>query len=326
VTPMPLESTFPASSRNHKMLELPERGFPPSVNKHNGNLHWFCDWIEGSLLFTGTERASRTDLWDRFSEKGLYVEQALFDQWLDNAWSEFERRADLLGAVCPYRIESRAISRAHKWDRRPDYSFCLVASLLHAAPSWRPKDRVAKSHLARKQGALFERLSAWALHALGWTTLLTAWSDREQQKLPSVVTSVAAHLSEPEHTGWHRNVDPKANEAGLDLVLSTPFKDRRWGAPVFLTQCASGDDWDVKLHTPVLDVWTKLVDFASPPRKAFALPVSLDETQLRQTTVKVAGPVFDRYRLVSSSSLEEQLEKDLVKFVRPLLRTLPKEA
>jgi hypothetical protein len=126
------------------------------------------------------------------------------------------------------------------------------------------------------------------------------------------------------------NVSPKANEAGLDILFFRPFTDDRCGFPIYLTQCATGEDWDTKLHTPVLAVWQKLVDFAAPPQKAFALPHSLSAEELRRVTVKVQGIVFDRYRLHDTSRphnwCSKELTGDLKAFLNPLIVNLPGDA
>lgn len=51
------------------MLRLPEAGISASKKTHNSDLQLFCDWVEGSLLFTGTARLSRSAIVDVLCEE-----------------------------------------------------------------------------------------------------------------------------------------------------------------------------------------------------------------------------------------------------------------
>lgn len=310
------------------MLPLPETGVCASRHTHNCKLQLFCDWLEGSLLFKNETRLSRTDIVDVLCEEEIYDDQAFASEWLDNVWSELERRRCLLDGVAPFDVAPRVITRKRTWDQVPAYAFCVLAPLLQSSATWRPaytKARLAK-HYAQ-QGLLFERISDEALQGAGWRTYRTGWASTRAKRLPAVVADVAQQVGEPEYANWTTNVSPNANEAGLDVVFFRTFNDGRCGFPIYLAQCAAGDDWDTKLHTPILAVWQKLIDFAAPPHKAFALPHSLGAEDLRRVTVKVEGMVFDRYRLHDASRplnwCSKGLAKDLRVFLKPLITKLP---
>ena len=309
------------------MLALPETGVRASRTAHNSDLQLFCDWVEGCFLFKNEKRLSRTDIVDVLCEEEIYDDQTFANDWLDDVWRELERRQRLLGAS-PFDVAPRAITRQLTWEQVPAYAFCVLTPLLQSSVKWRPKGTKAKlaKHYAL-QGSLFERLSDESLQAAGWQTYLTGWSSATAAKLPAVVTNVALRVGEPQRMNWETNVAENANEAGLDIVLFRAFKDGRCGFPVYLAQCAAGDDWDTKLHTPVLSVWDELVDFAAPPHKAFTLPRSLGPEHLRRITVKVDGIVFDRYRLHDTSRphnwCSPGLTKDLKAFLKPLIKKLP---
>jgi hypothetical protein len=152
-------------------------------------------------------------------------------------------------------VEARAIVRTLPWERVPAYAFCVLAPLLQSSVTWRPRYKKAKLAAPyARQGLLFERISDEALRGAGWHTHLTGWSSGQSLSLPAVVTGVAGHIGESEYANWARNVSPDASEVGLDVVFFRPFKDGRCGIPIFLTQCATGADWDTNLHTPVLAV------------------------------------------------------------------------
>jgi hypothetical protein len=310
------------------MLPLPETGVQASRSTHNCDLQLFCDWIEGCLLFKNERRLSRTDLVDIVCEQEIYDDQAFANDWLDIVWRELERRRRLLDGAAPFEIEPRAIERKHTWKRAPAYAFCVLTPLLQKSAQWRPVLTKAESaaHYA-KQGALFERISEEALRGAGWRTHRTAWSSQTANRLPEVVAKIAQQVGEPEHADWARNVAKDANEAGLDLIFFRGFSDNQCGFPIYLTQCATGKDWDTKLHTPVLGVWGKLIDFAAPPQKAFALPHSLGAEDFRRITVKVQGIVLDRYRLHDAARprtwCSRELARDLKEFLSPLISHLP---
>lgn len=311
------------------MLKLPEKGIAPSKGSHNCDLHLFCDWIEGSILFKGETRISRTAILDILIETDTYSDQGFASAWLDNVWAELDRRRRLLDGASPFNVASRAVTHQLDWEQVPAYAFCLLTSLFQNATTWRPK--YSKKNLAKYfalQGELFERISEESIRGAGWKTHRTGWSSGNAAKLPAVVTDIAQKVGEPELHNWAINVARHANEAGLDVVFFREFPDGRGGFPIYLAQCAAGSDWDTKLHTPVLSVWRKLLDFAAPPYKAFAIPGSLDAEQLRRITVKVDGLVFDRYRLHDAASrtttwCSSGLVGDLKKFMKPLIAKLP---
>src|SRR5205823_3869050 len=87
---------------------------------------------------------------------------------------------------------------------------------------------------------------------------------------------------------------------GLDLLCYRPYDDGRVGVPVFLVQCASGQDWESKLDTPKLKIWAKIVDFASTPKKAFAMPFTLEDWDFTRKCNDNDGMLMDRYRLLAA--------------------------
>ena len=79
-----------------------------------------------------------------------------------------------------------------------------------------------------------------------------------------------------------------------------PFPDNRVGVPVYLMQCASGENWVHKLHEPDLNVWTKIILFAATPSKAIAIPFVLLDKEFKQRCNRVNGMLLDRYRLLAA--------------------------
>jgi hypothetical protein len=140
-----------------------------------------------------------------------------------------------------------------------------------------------------EQGDLFEALKKDSLEKLfpGWTTHRTGWTPNNPVNLADAASRVATLLGElPGNLEQWAN--RRAHEEGLDIVFFRSLDDERVGVPVFLLQCASGSNWRHKLKSPDLETWTKLVDFAAKPKKAFSMPFALSDNRefsdLRQLT------------------------------------------
>ena len=180
------------------------------------------------------------------------------------------------------------------------------------------------------QGDLFERLTKESLeHQFpDWIIHRTGWSRAKPTKVKDVVEKISEILGElpGDVKAW---LDPQAKEFGLDLLCYRPFSDCQVGIPVLMLQCASGH-WKEpgKLKTPDIDVWTKLVLFASQPKKAFATPFSFESNEFRKVVGHVNGILLDRYRLLvlgkpESEWLSDGLRGELTSWVDERLHKLP---
>ncbi len=299
------------------MLTIPTKGFGRSVTAHNVDLDVFCDWIEGNVLFI-SGGLSEPEVVDALCHNQIYDKQEMAYQMVSNGWSELRKRQKMLGDASPYVFESLRIKLRRKpWEEATAHSFCVLLSLL----KWYPKWANSFGQNYTEQGQLFEELTKEAVETLytGWTVRQTGWSRTQTKKLAAVVNIVSTWLSES--TGnVEKWTSKSANEAGLDLVCYHEIPDGRGGFPAFLFQCASGANWDEKLHTPNLKIWTRIVDFRaqSLPTKAFATPFAfLDEDFTRNCNL-VDGLLLDRYRLLSaglrrkdwiSNSLKTKIKK-----------------
>jgi len=119
------------------------------------------------------------------------------------------------------------------------------------------------------------------------------------------------------------------DEVGLDVVCLHSFDDERSGRPLLFFQCASGADWSGKLHTPVLNIWDKLIDFGNLPQKGFSLPFALLEEKFLHVLPIVQGILLDRYRLLRGASVQghswptDELNDDLIAWLEPRVDALP---
>ncbi len=306
------------------MLPLPRVGFRPSVKKHNVDRVVLCDWIEGSVAFVD-DTLSISDVVDVLCEYNIYREQSFAAELLQDAWAQMRRRGAWLGAGATFDVHNRRILRVRTWEDAPAHSFCIMLALFGLYKDW-------AAELTRdfsKQGELFERLAEECLANLGWTTRRVGWSATQATKLDKLVGQIANDLREP-LGNVERWTKKSANEAGLDLVCWKPFPDGRGGKPVYLVQCASGDNWDDKMKTPDIATWDKIIDFSNPPVRGFAMPFTLDDGDFFRKARKVAGMLLDRYRLLSPCRAAAQwptakLANELRKWLRPMVLALPND-
>lgn len=307
------------------MLDLPSRGVNRSLNKHNSDLTICCDWIEASVLF-GSGEVSGSDIVDLLNEYEVYDTQDFAWEFVDIVFAAMRERVRVLGEGYPIRVQDGTrVIRLGIWQDYVAYSFCLVLSLSKVYPEWW---RTFGPDYG-PQGELFEALTAESVTATfaGWEVHRTGWSTTKTNRLTAIVADVSSLLGEV--TGdvvrWSAR---KAKEAGLDLLCFRPFADGRVGIPVFMFQCASGGDWPTKLHAPEMRVWTKLISFASEPKKAFAMPFALEREDFTYHCNLVNGLLLDRDRLLAPGHsgrdwVSDDLSARLRHWIGPRLGTLP---
>jgi hypothetical protein len=309
------------------MLQLPRSAMRKSVEKHNVNPDILCDWIEGNILFD-LEEMSRSDVVDVLTENAIYLDQDFASEMVDIVWAEIERRLKLLGdaGYSPIQFAPKRVSRTKDWRDSPGYSLCIILSYLQLYPEWASK--FGKDFT--EQGAIFEELTKEAMIGLlpGWVIHSTGWTKDNPVTLKEVLNDVSNRLDEIQGN-VERWVDTTANELGLDLICYRPFPDRRVGKPVFLMQCASGGNWESKLKTPDLDLWGKIIDWASYPKRGFSMPFALSEVEFIRKCRAVDGLLLDRYRLLSVGHdnpnwMSEPLKQRVVAWLEPRINTLPK--
>lgn len=307
------------------MLTIPTKGIRRSINVDNVSLDTLCDWIEATILFD-EEELSKSDFIGVLLSEGIYENQDMASIRLDDAWFELERRSKLLGKSFPFKLGNKRITRIRKWQLVSPHSFCLLTSY----HKWDHNFADACDRNYILQGELFENLTKESLEHLfaDWSVLLTGWSRTTPRGLPQIVRDLASRLGEPvgKIGRWAR---PRQKDAGLDLVAYRSFDDGRVGFPVFLIQCASGKNWEEKLHTPNIAIWGRLIQFAIDPYKAFAVPYAIPSNEFDMHCCKVKGPILDRYRILSPgqnavSWVSQDLKKRLVAWIKQQEKNLPR--
>ena len=299
------------------MLSIP-KGFQPSVKKHNIDDATFLDWVETTALVV-QEELSQSEIIECLIEEQCYVVQDFAAEYVSLRWADLEDRLSWLGHYSPFSFEDRWMFRCLDWREIPAHSFCLVVSFGPRYDGW--TSQFGPDYT--KQGELFELVTKAAMEVRfeGWQFLHTGWRRDNASKLPDVVNILTSHINERTRS-VNDYASLQANEAGIDLVWHLPFADSRGGTPVYLAQCASGKNWVNKVSEPNLEEWKKFVDFAAVPNKAFSLPFSLSERELRRQSTRAQGLLLDRYRLLALSVPENEwvsasLRHDLVTWLEP---------
>jgi hypothetical protein len=297
-----------------------------SADQHNIDFLALCDWLEGGVLFD-EENLPAADVVDILIESEIYSRQELAWEIVTSAWAELSRRQKWVGQNAPIKVSKNRLERLCGWQDVPAYGFCLALSFAGWYPGWA---REFGSDY-NEQGELFERLVKEAMEHLfpQWVVHQTGWTRTHPSKLAEIVKDVANQLGEAQgDIDYWANSD--AHDEGLDLLCYRPFDDGRVGVPTFLMQCASGNNWERKLHTPDIELWSRIVLFAAQPKRAFAMPHALSDKEFRNKCVHVQGLLLDRYRLLSTSRIEanwvsDDLETAIRSWLKPRIEKLPRD-
>ena len=307
------------------MLAVPTSGFSRSVETNNVSLDVLADWLEANVLFGDEDQLSDASLIDVLCEGQICKKQSMAAEIIGNGWTELRRRQKCIGRAWPIAITSGRITRMRSWEDVPAHSFCVLLALAKWYRHW--ANGFGNDYT--EQGELFEALTRKSLetHFRGWLVHSTGWAQTHARRLGDIVKKVSSLLGESEGPleKWTR---PSAKDAGLDLVLYRPFNDARVGIPVYLFQCASGGDWEGKLHTPRLEIWTRIIDFAAKPKKAFATPFSFLDSEFVRNCLLVDGLLVDRYRLLAAGNenpawIPPDLRDRLIAWCQPRVAKLP---
>jgi hypothetical protein len=308
------------------MLRLPESGFRPYRNEHRTDLSIFCDWLEGSLLFSGYGKLSLSDIKDVLMEEHLYERQDKASEFLADAWREFDRRKSALGQSYPIQIDNLRLLRLMPWRQSAAYSFCLLLSFADRYRNWA---RGFGTDFT-EQGSLFEEVTCAALKQEldGWEVYSTGWSSARAAGLKTIVEDVRTRLGEDAGKIGKFPKFKVAKDAGLDVVVLRPFSDNRIGFPLYLVQCASGVKWEDKRNQPNINAWRTLIDFAVMPKKALAIPFALRDDDFWWSCRHMDGMLIDRMRLLSGGRrkpdwISNDVKRRVIGWMAPRVKVLP---
>ena len=310
------------------MLRPPSKGFALSINVHKVQLDAMAEWLEGCITFIDTE-ISKSDVKDILLEAS-YRDQDFAQQRIDDAWAELARRSKCLGPVATFSVEPKRLARRCKWRDSPAYSFCLMLALQVAYRDTFLAMFPDESYT--DQGEPFERLTTESLKAMGWHTHSTGWSHHTSDSFADRLEAVGNHLGEPHRAAAvERWTEVHTKDAGLDVVCHIPFRDGWAGRPVLLVQCASGENWKSKRHTPDIQQWMQLLELATVPRRGISHPfVELEDAFRRSANCDCLMLVLDRQRLSRPGGVTKakwtsnELSKDINAWTKSRLPALEK--
>lgn len=277
------------------------------------NLDVLCDWIEASILLMDDEELSKIDIADVLEEELICTSQDDAKAKVDEAWGLLKTRFSYIG-ITPYSIDGMRLQREKEWSDLVAYTFCLLLSL---APTYSGTNGWWTATFRRAsitaQGELFEKLTKESFLALfgdKWRVIDTGWSSETALGLANVAQSISDEIGE---AILDVSKYSTAKDGGLDLFCFRPFdNDRRVGLPIYMFQCASGNDWKNKLHTPVMTKWKKIINFYNEPIKAFSMPFAISNDTFATSVNEVDGLFLDRLRLLSASKNDPNwLSRDL---------------
>jgi hypothetical protein len=309
------------------MLQIPTNGFARSVKDDNGRLDLQADWIEATAALS-SDTVSQSDVVDALIENNSYEKQDNANLWVNTVFRELERRFHLLGEAGTLIREGSRIRRIRDWEDRPAYSFCLTLGML---PQYRSHVIKACGSSYVEQGLLFEELIAESLRAHDWNVVAVGWSKNAANSINAKIAALANAIGEPDNQGAvARWTDAHIKDGGLDLVAWRSYPDGWGGRPVCLVQCASGEDWSKKLHTPEIALWMKLIDFTTKPRTGLAMPFAPDADTFRRSSNKeLLMLLLDRHRILAPAKVgaavipSPELAEKLVAWIKPRIAAFP---
>ena len=310
------------------MLALPDHGMRRSIDSHNIKFDILCDWIEGSILFDESDdELSMMQVVDVLIEENIYVDQDFAEEIVTHAWNALEHWHNWIGSEMPFSFIYPDVKRTDSWQDTPARSFCILLSLTQC---YRDEEHCISKSDYNEQGELFELLTQESLEKQfsDWHIKPTSWSRTQQTQLQEVVDRIAAWLGEGPRGDVNEWLGPRAKDGGLDLLCYRPFSDARVGYPVYLIQCASGQNWIEKVDEPDIDLWQRLIGFVTPPQKAFAIPFALSDDIFKRRCREIKGLFLDRYRLLAAARYCKQWEssslKDrIIRWAEPRIDQLP---
>ena len=313
------------------MLPLPEKGFNQPVTPMNLNRPIMGDWLEASALFCGAE-FSQSDVADILVEQGVIGlgdadptegEQDVANAIAEEGWSEMRSRMDASGGAKTFDVAGDRITTNGDWRDDPVRAFLVLLSLMPLYPKWANACREVG-----QQGSLFEAVSAKACERIfeGWQVYHAGWSANGPKTVAQIVADLVGLMGVRGNPNLGEWAPKAAKDGGLDILCFRAFPDQRECVPYFAIQCASGANWTTKLHQPATGKWKTWLDSAFEPTRALMIPFVVDRVEMGQRCLEIAGPLFDRNRVLSAGSNIENwmadIADDLINWSRPRIELL----
>lgn len=261
-----------------------------------------ADWCEVVSL-TRSNAFKRGDL-----KSAIGIENVVDAETVEQeVWYELERRVELFGSRWPLRLTGPRLSR-----RSPSpvplalYRFlCLLGiGVLDAS------DRTLFEIVT---AALMTPLTSHAALHIG-APASSGMDSSFRERVKSYASNSGLLPTEIKSSPL-----PADKDLGVDAVTWLPFADNRGAYLHFLTQCATGADWEDKLHDINLEVWKDHIHWGVTPVRVFAVPFVLTLPEAKWVrTARKGGLILDRPRLVELATrvdLRRELISELTRLV-----------
>ncbi len=239
--------------------------------------------------------------------------------------AELRARKRHIGNPNTIVIRGDQISGIDDWRNDPVRSLFLILSLFRLYPDW-AKDIKNSS----QQGLVFEKIVEvlCANLFLGWEVYRVGWSPDNTPNIFEVVNTLVDKLNCRGATDLSEWVADQGKDGGLDVICYRFFDDDKEALPIFLIQCASGNNWRNKIHTPNASEWKKWLNAAVDPGTGIAAPFVIDDKMLRTAALAGQVIVIDRLRLLRAyydkpSVVPQALKDEIVAWLEPYMDILP---
>lgn len=250
-----------------------------------------ADWAELTMLAQGNRRLPRASL-RRAIRTATMLQEAEVDLACDFILREVRRRRRLADEAYPFDevdggVEVRVVRNALP------YTFMLCAS---ASPLLRKEKRYPEVD------ALFDNLVLDALKVyMGGTARGVRFGWPRSAGAPVNFYKALDWLASQMRVQRGPSTDiPDRKDGGVDIVVWSPFEDRRTGFVTVLAQCTVQLDWTPKAGDTIPDVWNGWLDLGKAPLTCLAIPhvtpPAFDKWDEVRRTVHI---VLERFRLAS---------------------------
>ena len=305
------------------MLPTPQSGFKKSTTKNNIPSEILGDWIEGSLYFS-EDRVSKSAIVDILAENLICSDQDIGHTIASDGLFEITERRRITENFDQLEIDVNGVSFDSEWREYPVEAFFLLLSIFDFY-----KDFPGDARNLNEQGDIFEQVVTAILKNLlpGWIVLKVGWSASNPVSVKTVAADLAERLNtkgddDPEY--W---LSSHAKDGGLDVVCYKYFDDGKEAMPVIFVQCASGDNWTDKVHTPSPNLWQMLLRSAVRPATALAAPFVIDGKRQRLSSVEGQVIILDRLRLLNGyqldmSCIDAALRTRIITWMEPIIARL----
>ncbi len=247
---------------------------------------------ENKLLQLG--RISLCEIRDELEQRS--TGNSLDESEVNDEFSRYKSLIDLFGnSVFQYDRITKTVSVNPNFKARSEYILCLAC--IYGAGSFSDSKQ-------KRLSRLFEKVVCHSLRSyLGCTSkCLEDVDDLSGENLWDFCKKELFE-SPNESVSEYRNKNMKDILAECDLIVWSPFVDKRGGKLILLVQCRSGKNWTEKGGVNI-DLWKgALVNFCSDPVKVYAIAdIEENAVQLLNRS-KQKGLIIDRARIVSLLAL-----------------------